>query len=158
MSVQPGARRPRRRSSGHRSLEQDDLTAAIRETLLRWSLFGVAFATLPIAYNALSALTRGNSTSYGELVQHGELLLVSAGISAAAAGELFGRDETSLRSTRLFLVGMCFIIVCLSSLWFADIASVPNVNQRVVAIGSTILFCCSVVCGGCCMILSQMRR
>jgi hypothetical protein len=35
-----------------------DMALQIRERLLRWALFGVIFAVLPILFNFLSAITR----------------------------------------------------------------------------------------------------
>lgn len=136
--------------------------AQIREKLLRWGLFGVCFAILPIAFNALSAATRNQEVTLVVLLSRGELLLVSAAISAAAAGELFGREEVLMKSTRLFLIGMSFLTVCGSSLWFADIASVARdgkeLNEQLVAYGSISVFLLSVITSGCCVILSELKR
>ena len=135
---------------------------AIGEKLLRWMLFGVVFAVLPIVFNFLSAVTRGQSIALSSLTSHGELLLVSVGISAAATGELFGREAGPLRSFRLFVVGMSLIIVCVASLWFADIAgairSNEPINEAAVSVGSTIVFFSSITTAGCCIALSELRQ
>lgn len=133
----------------------------IRERLLRWAMFGVIFAILPILFNFLSAITRSQDIAVNSLIARGELLIVSVSISAAAAGELFGREEGQLRSFRLFLVGMSFIIVCVASLWFADIAGAvrahESINESAVAIGSVIVFLSSITTAGCCIVLSEFR-
>lgn len=139
-----------------------DVVPLIREKLLRWGLFGVCFAVLPIAFNAISAATRNGGFSLESLLSNGELLLISAAVSAASAGELFGREEVLMRSTRLFLVGMSFIIVCGSSLWFADIAGATrdqaDINEHFIAVGSIIIFFFSAVTGACCVILSELKK
>jgi hypothetical protein len=160
--VAPGRGGALQPSHQRRMRKRERTVAAIRESLLRWSLFSVIFAVLPVAFNALSAATRGEVAGYETLVGRGELLLVSVGISAAAAGELFGQDERLLKSTRLFLVGMSFITVCIASLWFADIANLVRTNeyhnQHIVALGSTVVFFCAIVTGACCMVLREMKQ
>jgi uncharacterized membrane protein len=140
---------------------EEHMVDAIREKLLRWALFGVIFALLPITFNFLSAVTRNQAIAVSSLASHGELLLISVSISAAAAGELFGREEGHMRSFRLFVVGMSFIIVCVASLWFADIASAVRTNEAInegaVAVGSGIIFLSSIMTAGCCIALSELR-
>ena len=149
-------------SPGQRDGTRMKTVMVIRDTLMRWGLFSVAFALLPIGFNALSAVTRGAVISLESLVANGELLLVSVAISAAATGEVFDHDGASLRGTRLFLVGMSIIIICLASLWFADIANAVRANEHVdryaIAFGSTVVFGCSVTSSGCCMVLSRIVR
>jgi hypothetical protein len=162
MADSPAAKAPRSPQLRRRGGQRTQHGTTVGETLIRWTMFSVAFAVLPVAYNGLSALTRGKPISYDALLQNGELLLVSAGVAASAAGELFGRQEHLLKNIRLFLVGMSFITVCVASLWFADIATAVRahelVDKQAIAQGSTLVFLCSVVCGGCCMALSRMER
>jgi hypothetical protein len=136
-------------------------SSSVGEGLLRWILFSVSFSTLPLAFNYLSGITRNQPIGYVSLVGRGELLIVSVAIAAAGAGDLFGRAELIHRNYRLFVVGMSFIIVCLASLWFADIANALRegqlIDQIVVARGSTIVFCASVVNSACCIVLSELR-
>jgi len=142
--------------------DRGEVGAAVREKLLRWAFFGVVFAVLPIIFNAVSAVSRNQNISLYVLLSHGELLLVSAGISAASGGELFGSEEPTFRQTRLFLVGMSFLIVCGASLWFADIAPANRANEILnrgfVAIGQLAVFGCSTVTGGCSIILSGLKQ
>jgi hypothetical protein len=129
--------------------------------VVRWSIFSVAFALLPIGVNGLSAATRNRGIAYDDLVGRGELLLVTAAIAAASAGELFGDKESRLRTTRLFLVGMSFLVVCLSSYWFADIAAGLQSNQvldrYVIATGSSAVFIFAFIISACSIIVSELR-
>ncbi|MFJ6951606.1 hypothetical protein [Micromonospora aurantiaca (nom. illeg.)] len=135
--------------------------AEIRTKLARWFFFGVTIAVMPIFANALSALSRSTDTSYENLVGRGELLLVSAGIAAAGVGELFARQETKLKTPRLMLVGAGLLLVCLSSYWFADIASAIQLKQSLdnnaIAAGSTVLFGCTLGTSGCSIIVSEIK-
>jgi uncharacterized membrane protein len=142
--------------------DRGEVGAAVREKLLRWAFFGLVFAVLPIIFNAVSAVTRNQDISLYVLLSHGELLLVSAGIAAASGGELFGSEESRFRQTRLFLVGMSFLIVCAASLWFADIAAANRANEILnrgfVAIGQLAVFGSSAVTGGCSIIVSGLKQ
>jgi len=134
--------------------------AEIREALVRWMIFTVAFGVLPVAFNALTAITRGDQVAYVNLVANGELLLISAAISAAAAGELSTATERTLPATRSLLIGMSLLVVCVASLWFADIASAVRshepVDRDAIMVGSTVVFAFATITGGCCMTLSRL--
>jgi hypothetical protein len=134
----------------------------MEEKLIRWFFFSVVIALLPIMFNGFSALTRGSSLSLKDLIGRGELLLVSAAISAASGSELFGREGERLRKTRLTLVGCSFVIVFIASYLFADVASLLRENRFVdlefVCWGSLVVFVCSVATGACCMVLAEVRR
>jgi hypothetical protein len=134
--------------------------AEIREALVRWMVFTVAFAVMPVAFNALTAITRGDPVAYANLVANGELLLISAAISAAAAGELSTSAEPALPATKSLLIGMSFLVICVASLWFADIASAVRAHEEVdrhaVSVGSTVVFAFATITGACCMTLSRL--
>lgn len=135
--------------------------AEVRLKVGRWAIFSVAFALLPIGANGLSGLTRGRSVDFDGLVGRGELLLVTAAIAAAAAGELFGRLETRLRGTRLVLVGLSFLVVCVTSYWFADVAvglqTGQPIDHHVVAVGSTYVFLLNLVVSACAVVVSEIK-
>jgi hypothetical protein len=107
----------------------------------------------------LSSITRSQPASLARALSHGELLLISASLSAAATGELFGGDQHRLRNFKLFLAGASVILVSLTSLWFADITNAfqqgQPVNADAISSGSMVIFACSVITGGCCVILSE---
>jgi hypothetical protein len=136
--------------------------SSIFERLLRWLAFVVIFSTMPLVFAALSSATQKNSISFADLVGHGELLLLSVMIAASSAGELFATYSREFRTTRLILIAMSFLIMCLSSLWYADVwnATRNNIplNDSAVVGGSLTIYLCSVITGGCCIAISAVKR
>jgi len=138
------------------------LAPLISDKVLRWLMFGVAFATLPLVLNLLLAATRNLPVSWEQLLGQGELLLVSAGVAASGAGELSGEPVRQLRRFQIVLSGLAYIIVCLASVWFAGTATLRGadqpVNERVVAFGSLVVFLSAIVNGACCVALSRLHK
>jgi len=132
----------------------------IRQTLVRWSLFSVTIALLPVVLNAFALMTRGQPMSYSAMVGNGELLLVSVAISAGAMGELIAAERQPFTGTWQLLIGLSVVIVLLASAWFADIASAIRAGEYVsrhsIALGSTVVFACATLVGACCIMLSRM--
>ena len=95
---------------------------AIASTLMTWSLFGVLLALVPIAFSGISAWIRGQTIGFSDVIGVGELLLVSAGVSAAALGELARQRTDHLRRARAILTGAGVITILLAGLLFADVA------------------------------------
>ena len=89
----------------------------IRDKAIKWTFFGVIFAVFPIFANMLSGMSRSSTPGIDGLLGRGELLLISSAVAAASAGELFGREEMRMKSTRLFLVCSSFLLVGVSSYW-----------------------------------------
>ena len=98
------------------------------EKLVRWLVFSVAIALLPLAFNGLKVLGRGETLTFVSLCSRGELLLISAAISAAAIGELVGRGGGKA-IPKLLAVGSCVIILALASWWFADVSFAINYGE-----------------------------
>ena len=115
------------------------------EYLIRWIIFSVVIALLPLLFNLLRNIGRGENIGFVRLFSHGELLLVSAAISAGALGQLFGVGS-SLSIIKILAGGSCVTIVMVASFWFADISgaylSNPPVtlNIKAICIGSIIVF------------------
>ncbi len=102
------------------------LTPLGSDKVLRWLMFGVAFAVLPLVLNLLLAFTRDLPVHGDQVLGQGELLLVSAGVAASGAGELSGEPVRELRRLQIVLSGLAYLIVCLASLWFASTATPPS--------------------------------
>jgi hypothetical protein len=132
------------------------------DKLIRWALFGVSFALLPIVFNALSAATRNQPITLELLLRNGELLLISTAIAAGAAGELVGGDQATGSRLRPGLIGLSVIVVCASSLWFADIAAAVRsgiqINEGLVAGGSIIVFVLTAITAACCIVVSELKH
>ncbi len=130
------------------------------EKMVRWVIFSVVIALLPIIFNYLSMLTKGLPTSLEIVISRGELLIVSAAINAAAIGELFGSGTTNKRIPKIIAGGVCVIILLLTSLWFADIVATILLNKpvesRIIMLGSVAAFLSTVLASGSSVALSEV--
>jgi hypothetical protein len=138
---------------------EDRRVADFRVVLVRWAAYTVVISVLPVVFNALGAVTRGQPVRYDDLVANGELLLVSVAICAAAAGELSTATAESLVATRSLLVAMSLVTAVLAAWWFADVTSAVRahgpVDRHAIAVWSSMLFAFATVTGACCMIVSR---
>jgi hypothetical protein len=136
------------------------LSTIFSEKLLRWLLFGVLFATLPVMVNFFFVVTQALSPSLSSLVGQGELLIISAGVAATGAGELQGVLLGKLRRVQIFVSAMAYLVVCVSSVWFAsvatEIATRKDFDHLAVADGSIAVFVAAIATGGCCVALSGL--
>src|ERR1043165_4006800 len=95
----------------------------IRRKLIIWGIFSVGIAVLPVAFNALSLLTRGQDVGLNALLGRGELLLIAAALAATAAGELFASTARRLHNMRLALAGLNLFLAFIACYWFGDVAA-----------------------------------
>ena len=130
------------------------------EKVIRWLIFSVLIALLPIGFNYLSMKTKSIPTSLEIICAQGELLIVSAALNAAALGELFGSGPASLMIAKIIAGGVCVIILLLTSLWFADIAATILLNKpldaNIIMKGSLFAFFGTVAASGSSVALSEV--
>lgn len=126
--------------------------------LIRWLVFSVIVALLPLAFNALRLRTLDPAAIYGR----GELLLVTAALTAAAIGDLLGPEASQARVVgKLFIAGGCVVDLVLASAWFGDISAALRGAEGIgtdpshVAAMSGVLFALAVAAGGSAKILSR---
>jgi hypothetical protein len=129
----------------------------------RWLFFAVVLALLPIAFGGMSAVTRVDEAfRLDDLLQHGELLLVTAAVSGASLADLFGAAGSHFRTLR-FTAG-CFggVVILAAAGWFADIAAAirdgSQVDSHAVAVGSLWLFAFALVSGSTCVIVAAVSE
>ncbi len=89
---------------------------------LKWLIFGVILALLPIGFNLVYALTVfGLWPSAAFLFGRGELLLLAVGLSSSTLGNLMlGRHRW--RTLRLVVAGVCAADIAFASFYFALIS------------------------------------
>jgi hypothetical protein len=122
--------------------------------LVRWVIFGVIFALLPVAFKFVSGISRKTEeVTFVWLFEHGELLLISTVIAAGALGRVFGAKTTHPYLELISGAG-CLWLLLISSYWFADISvskSGANINTKITSYGSAILFTVNILASGCCV-------
>jgi hypothetical protein len=124
--------------------------AELWAAMIRWMLFGVGLALLPIAWNGISSLARGGDASFTTVLGNGELLLIAAVLGATTAGDLVGIQTKRFGVVRSTLLGLNFVCIMLATLLFGDFAATARsgdyqLDQAVVTRFSVLLFLVSLV-------------
>lgn len=125
------------------------------EKLIRWCVFGVAIALLPVAFAWVSLLTTGQSATLNEVLENGALLLITAAISGAAIGELVGSGRARIK-LKLCAGGGCVVVLMACSLWYAQVSSTTVIRPEVVMWGSIVMFLFGMVSSYSCVVLSEV--
>lgn len=142
------------------------------EPLVRWLIFSVIFALLPVFSKALVLFTGLMSTSgsvqalgpvltFGEILARtcgdGELLLVATAIAAAGIGEIVSSAGQNRRLARVVIGGSLLLIVALSSLWYAIIVgSQTSLDAALVAQGSLVVWFSAVTAAAASVVISAL--
>ena len=131
----------------------------IRQKIIRWVIFSVIVALLPIIFNGLVLLTKGNLFEIETLTGRGELLLIAAAMAASAIGELIASGKT-MASIKLIAGGCCLIVLSMASLYFAHVSyalmAKEFVDYLIVSKISINLYVASIVSSSCCIILADV--
>lgn len=97
------------------------------EKLLRWFIFSVLIALVPLAVSYLGLRLERQAASLYLLTARGELLLVSTTIASAAIGELIPAGRTKA-IRKLIAGGSCMLLITVSSFLFAAIQARDNAD------------------------------
>lgn len=131
------------------------------EKMVKWALFSVVMALVPLVASALSQATRGASPTIAELVSRGELLLITAALCARSCGELFGSNDTQ-KLPRILAGGAAILVLLLAAIYFSDVTALHRaavtLNTTVIANTSFVLYLSSVVVGASCIFLSEAQQ
>jgi len=130
------------------------------EKMVKWAIFSVAMALVPLAASTLSQATRGPLPSIDQLVARGELLLITAALCARSCGELFGSSDVQ-RVPKLFAGGATVVVMLLAAIYFSDIAAsyraAAVLDAKVIGNTSLVLYVSSVIAGAGCVFLSEAK-
>ena len=125
-----------------------------QEKLIHWSIFNVSIALLPLLFNLMFLFIQEKFPGFNILLYRGELLIISAAISADALGEYVNGTITN-KTAKLIIGGSCVLLLAMSSLLFAAIAiNAEQLNQNRVAIISVSVFLATILTSGICKYLS----
>ncbi|HUF08553.1 MAG TPA: hypothetical protein VMO47_04475, partial [Rhodothermales bacterium] len=129
----------------------------MRAKIIRFVVYGVVVALLPIAIKCIHMVMYGESLSLPSILSNGELLLVTVALTAGGIGEVVSSGN-KLGATKLLAAGGCVIILVLSAAWFGQIsASLTNgvaFDRSIVASGSLIIFVVAFAASLTCVIAS----
>jgi hypothetical protein len=134
----------------------------VKERFSRWLIFTVLIALLPIFFNGLAVVNRNERLVWKTLLAHGELYLISVAITAAAFGEMVGRESSRRRLARMWLSGLSCALIVVESFLFADTASIARnaegtINHNSIAWTSITFLLLSVIVGACCVVVSEQK-
>lgn len=127
------------------------------EKLARWFLFGVLFTLLPFVLSYLNLRARPklvNPVKFVSMFAHGELLLVSTAIGAAAVGELLGvKSANSLG--QIISGGVSLLLVVIQTLWYVSVSE-PKSDFDADFVGrvSVILFIVTILASIACLLVA----
>lgn len=124
------------------------------EKLIRWFIFSVLSALVPLAIGYLGLRLDRQEPSLERVTARGELLLISSTIASAAVGELIagGRDRAT---QKLLAGGSCMLLVLLSSLFFAAIQARQHADPASVLVASLWMFASTLMASSACVYLSH---
>jgi hypothetical protein len=128
------------------------------EKLVTWFVFSVVLALVPLFAAAAFQSSRAQPFDLRALVAQGELLLVAAGICAAATAELFG-SSARLRALKLLVGGATIALLLFAAIYFASIVTAREskvaLDVAVVYQTSIVVFVSAFFTAGACVTLSK---
>lgn len=130
----------------------------IIEKLVRWFIFSVTVALLPIMLNYLILLSSGQTPTVTTMFYRGDILLISSAIAAGAIGELIGSTD-KFKIPKYIVGGLCVILLFITSAWFASItnmANSENFDPEFTSKASIVLFFAPVFSIFWCIVLSEV--
>lgn len=103
---------------------------SILRKLLGWFIFTLVFSLLPLSLNWLSAVSRDQAVTIVNLTSHGELLIISVAITAAALGEIITNDPKRWPEVKIVSIGTSMVILVISSWWYSDITTALRLGEE----------------------------
>jgi hypothetical protein len=127
--------------------------------LTAWLAISVALALIPLVFNAMVVFLAGSTPSYEDLLSKGELFIVSLAVGLEAVGKLFGSGLTK-KPLKILAGGGCIFLTTLSALLFSITSRrlVPSFDISRVAHSSSILFFLTILAGGSCALLAEVKK
>jgi hypothetical protein len=133
------------------------------ERLQIWLLFDVLVTLTPFLFGFLQSIDQNKHFSFSAVLGTGQLLLVCVAISASALGELIIVDvPDKQRMLKSAAIGICFLVVIISALWFGDISASTVGNKapdpKTISIGSMIVYLWTLSASAWCLTLATRRE
>jgi hypothetical protein len=130
--------------------------------VMHWLFFGVIFAVMPILAGMLINASRGEGIGFWNLIGRGELLIVTAGLAAAAAGQILTKKTPRRRLVANVLAFGNIVIACLTSIVFANISSGlqdgDQIDQHAVGLQSLWFFGITFITAGSSALIVELEE
>ena len=127
--------------------------------LLRWIIFSVVVALVPLIFNYLRLETRGHEVAVFEVIENGELMLIVAALCAASIGGLIG-SSGAFQPLKIAAGGGATVSLMVAALYYADVSaarySEAVADPASVATVSLTVFLLALVSSGACVALSEI--
>jgi len=124
------------------------------EKLLRWFIFSVAVAMIPLALTYFVLEIERQNPTLEDVLSNGELLLISTAIAAAAIGEVIG--TTPKRAVlKILATGVCTITAMLGSVFYTIIRTAAAPDPRPIMTVSLLVFGGTILASAGCMYLAH---
>lgn len=109
------------------------------QALQVWFIFDVLVTLTPFAFGYLQSIDKDQAFELSNVLGTGQLLLVCVAIAASAIGELVATEvPANQKVVKTTAVGLSFIIVIVSALWFGDISA--SIDGRTIPDPKTISY------------------
>lgn len=129
------------------------------EKLISWLFFSVVLSLIPLGAALSFQASRALPFNVQSLVSQGELLIVAAGICAAATAELFA-SSPRWREAKLIAGGATVAILLFSAIYFASIVTARQsdvpLDARTIYEASLYIFVSAFISSGACVALSKV--
>ncbi len=126
-----------------------------------WFSFSVVLSILPLVAAFFFKSTKGESVAYSDLAGNGELLIITTGMAAAAAGDLWAKGASKQWFTTV-LACLNTAVAIFTTLWFGYITALAdeksNIDKGFIASWSTTLFIISFLASGMSIIRAELRQ
>lgn len=130
----------------------------MNEKLVKWLIFGVILALVPLAFVWFCRLIFGQDITLESLLSRGDLLLITAGLCAAGIGEMIGSGG-ALKGAKIISGGLSVVILLLSALIFAVVSNPALLSSPphsdVVMNSSIAIYICAFFSSGACAYLAE---
>lgn len=124
--------------------------------MIKWYLFGALISLYPLLFRFLVLILDPDSElTHLELTARGEVFLISAGMTAAAIGELIISDSPRMRIKILTMFSALLISVTSAFLFAHVSANFTALNQSLIFNLSLAIYVFSVLNGTMCIYLSE---
>jgi hypothetical protein len=133
-------------------VKEEELGSARMRNLLKWFIFSVLLAIIPLGSTYIHLLTNNKAPDVSDLLAHGELALISFVLAAEGVGDLIASGKEK-RNRKILCGGGCILAAIGASLYFADVSLNTQANPKVVFQVSLWIFAIAIVNSGMCKAL-----